>query len=78
MKTVSFDLNKNTTYSTYSNQEYDRTCIDHVLYRKAYNRLSNGEMNSIFVTLDLYKLYEMPVHKNSIQNNMYYVKKFKW
>lgn len=74
-KSVNFDLSKNQIYTTYSEQEYDRTCIDHVLYRRAYQRISDEEINAIYVNLDLYKLYEMPVHKNSFKNNLYHVKK---
>jgi hypothetical protein len=75
MKNVQFDLNKNINYVTYSREEYDRTCIDHVLYRRAYRRISDDEMNAIYVNLDLYKLYEMPVHKSSFKNNSYHVKR---
>ena len=74
-KNVQFDMSKNIVYITYSRQEYDRTCIDHVLYRRAYRRISDEEMNAIYVNLDLYKLYEMPVHKSSFKNNLYHVKK---
>lgn len=74
-KNTQFDLDKNKVYITYSREEYDRSSIDHVLYRKAYRRISDDEMNSIYVNLDLYKLYEMPVHKSSFKNNSYYIKK---
>jgi len=75
MSRVNFNLDINQTYITYSSQEYDRTSIDHVLYRKAYNRISLDEMNAIYVNLDLFKLYEMNVHKMSLGNNHYHVKK---
>jgi hypothetical protein len=75
MKNVHFNLNKNIIYPTYSREEYDRSCIDHVLYRRAYRRISDAEMNAIYVNLDLYKLYEMPVHKSSFKNNSYHVKR---
>ena len=74
-KTVVFNLDKNATFNTYSPEEYDRTCIDHVLYRKAYKLISNDEFNSIYVSLDLYKLYEMPIHRDSLKNNLYHIKK---
>lgn len=74
-KNVQFDLNKTMIYPTYSRNEYDRSCIDHVLYRRAYRRISDEEMNAIYVNLDLYKLYEMPVHKSSFKNNLYHIKK---
>jgi hypothetical protein len=74
-KTVSFNLDNNEIYDTYHRTEYDRSQIDHVLYRRAYNRVSNEEWNNIYITLDLYKLYEMPVHKDSLHNNVYQAKK---
>jgi hypothetical protein len=74
-KNVNFDLGNNIVYITYSRQEYDRSSIDHVLYRRAYRRISNEEMNAIYINLDLYKLYEMPVHKSSFKNNLYHIKK---
>lgn len=74
-KNVHFDLNTNIEFITYSSKEYDRTSIDHVLYRRAYRIISNEEMNAIYVNLDLYKLYEMIVHKSSLKNNLYHIKK---
>jgi hypothetical protein len=73
-KQVSFKQN-NETFVTYSSEEYDRFPIDSVLYRKSYNRISNEEWRSIFINLDLYKLYEMRVHKDSLNNNSYSLKK---
>lgn len=61
-------------FTTYSSNEYDRSCIDHVLYRKAYQRISDKEMDNIYILLDIYKLYEMKVHKNSFSNNLYHTK----
>jgi hypothetical protein len=74
MKRVKFS-NNIIEYTTYCNEEYDRLCIDHVLYRRAYKQISDEEMQAIYVNLDLYKLYEMKVHENSIQNNKYHIKK---
>jgi hypothetical protein len=71
MKHVRFDLSKNTYADTYDKTEYDRSQIDHVLYRRAYQKLSDAEFQKINVLLDLYKLYEMPVHKESFANNYY-------
>lgn len=73
-KSVSFNPN-NQVFITYSGQEYDRFQIDSVLYRKNYNRVSEEEWRSIFTNLDLYKLYEMRVHKDSLNNNSYSAKK---
>jgi len=70
-KKVSFNLLNNEIYKTYSSEEYDRGQIDHVIYRKSYNRISNDDLNIIFITLDIYKLYEMVVHKESLKNNSY-------
>ena len=75
---VSFSLNNNIIHYTYSRHEYDRSCIDHVLYRHAYKRLSDEDMKAIYVNLDLYKLYEMPIHKESLINNAYHIKKYKY
>lgn len=77
MPRVFFNLDKNRIYTTYSPDEYDRSVIDHVLYRKSYQRISDNELYAIYVNLDLYKLYEMVVHKNSISNNKYHVKNIK-
>ena len=71
MKKVEFDLNRNKVYTTYNSMDYDRSQIDHVVYRRGYNRVSNEEMKAIYITLDMYKLYEMPVNKHSLHNNSY-------
>ena len=73
MKKVYFSDNV-TVYNTFSKDEYSRESIDHVLYRKSYNRISNQEMNDIYTMLDIYKLYEMSVHKDSFHNNLYHTK----
>lgn len=78
MKTVNFNLDNNkiyTTYSKFNDQEdyYDRSSIDHVLYRKIFNRITDIELRDIYIQLDLYKLYQMPIHINSIKNTMYHV-----
>lgn len=72
-KKVSFNLNFK-THVTYSRDEYDRSSIDHVLYRRSYNKISDDEMNAIYVNLDLYKIYSMPVHIDSLCNNNYHTK----
>lgn len=66
------------TFPTYSYKDYDRTSIDHVLYRRAHRRISDEEMNKIFICLDLYKLYEMPIHNQSIHNIQFHLKKFRF
>ena len=63
---------------TYSSQEYDRLCIDHVLYRKAYNRFSDNDMINLYLELDKYKLHEMIIHKNAFSNNTFHFKKFNY
>ena len=75
IKKVNFDLTKNTIGFTYSSDDYDRLCIDSVMYRKACNKLTNEELINIYIELDLYKLYEMPIHVDSLRNNTYIYKK---
>lgn len=75
-KNVSFNFSNNITYYTYSSIDYDRSPIDHVLYRRSYNRISDEEMNAIYVNLDLYKLYSMPVHTDSLHNNNYHIREY--
>lgn len=61
-------------YPTYSLDEYPRETIDSILYQKAYKRISDSEWETIFVKLDLYKIYEMIIHKDSLHNNRYHCK----
>jgi hypothetical protein len=75
MSRVTFNLDKNQTFTTYSHDEYSRDPIEHVLYRRNYKGMSDGEFYAIYVNLDLYKLYDMIVHKNSIKNTLLHVKK---
>ena len=72
-KTVTFNNNV-IEHITYSKDEYDRHSIDHVLYRRSYQRVSDQEWNSLYVILDIYKLYEMKVHKDAYKNNQYHTK----
>lgn len=74
-KVVKFNMDSNITYDTYDGDEYDRSQIDSILYLKAYNKVSIEEWNNVHVTLDLYKLYEMPIHKDSLHNNQYQARK---
>jgi len=74
VKKVSFNLDNNMYFETYSSEEYDRSQIDHAVYLRSYNRMTSEEFNKINVLLDLYKLYEMPVHKESFNNNYYRLK----
>lgn len=73
MKKVTFS-NTPTIFITYSKDEYSRDPIDHVLYRKAYKKISDQEINNIYICLDIYKLYEMSVHKDAYKNNHYHTK----
>lgn len=61
-------------FITYSKDVYDRHSIDHVLYRRVYQRVSDQEWNNIYIMLDIYKLYEMNVHKDAFKNNQYHTK----
>jgi hypothetical protein len=45
---------------------YDRS-----IYRYRY---TTKELQNLYINLDLYKIYEMPVHINSIGNNSYHKK----
>lgn len=72
-KTVRFNDNIK-IFPTYSPDEYPRNCIDSILYQKSYNRISPEEWNTLWVKLDLYKIYEMVVHKDSLVNNKYHCK----
>lgn len=54
--------------NTYSRDEYDRSPIDSVIYLKTLQRINVDEWKDVFTELNQYKLQEMPVHKDSIQN----------
>lgn len=58
------------TYSSLPSSEfyYDRGMIDHVLYRKAYNMLSQKEYFMLLQELNQFKQNEMIVHENSVNN----------
>ena len=68
MKQVSFNLDNNKTYTTYSHKEYNRYQIDSILYQKAYNRIKFEEWQRIWLELNLFKIDEMIVHKDSLKN----------
>lgn len=53
---------------TYSKNEYDRSPIDSIIYLRTLQRINIKEWKIIFSELNKYKLQEMPVHKDSIQN----------
>ena len=53
---------------TYGADEYNRSCIDHVLKRLRSNRLDHHEYKCVFAELDKYKLSEMVVHSESVGN----------
>lgn len=75
MKKVTFSENI-FMHSTYSSDEYLRTSIDHVIYRKSNNIISKEDVKNMYIALDLYKLYDMTVHIDSLINNQYHTKKF--
>jgi hypothetical protein len=68
IKSVSFSLQENKIYDTYSRREYDRLPIESVVYLHAYNRLSWFDINEIYFELNQYKLKEMQVHEMSKSN----------
>lgn len=65
-KHCTFNDNINTTYETYSSEEYDRHCIDSILYQKVYNKISDYEWTSLLLELTHYKNKEMVVHLSNI------------
>jgi hypothetical protein len=67
-KIVSFNLDKNKVYDTYSITEYNRIPIDSILYLRCYNRISDYEWFQVFETLNYFKTREMIVHKESVEN----------
>lgn len=73
-KSVSFN-EEVIEFPTYSADEYLRHSINHVIYRRARNEISDQELQNIYITLDLYKLYDMPVHIDSSKNNLYHTKR---
>lgn len=72
-KSVKFN-NNIIEHITYSPKEYDRSQIDSILYRRGYQRVSDQEWNNVHIILDIYKLYEMNVHKDAFKNNQYHTK----
>jgi predicted GNAT family acetyltransferase len=59
-------------YETYAPDEYDRHCIDSILYQKVYNRVSESEWQTLLDDLNTYKNNEMVIHISNL-NNVYYV-----
>jgi len=57
---------QNTIYETYSSDEYDRHCIDSILYQKLYNKISDYEWSLLLIDLNNYKNKEMIIHLSNI------------
>jgi len=68
MKSVQFNLDNTIFYDTYSNEEYDRYPIDSILYLKCYNKVSDFDWANMLENLNFFKICEMIVHKNSLNN----------
>jgi len=68
MKSVQFNLDNTIFYDTYSSEEYDRYPIDSILYLKCYNKVSDFDWTNMLENLNLFKICEMIVHKNSLNN----------
>ena len=66
-KSVTFNDNIN-IIDTYSKNEYDRSPIDSIIYLRTLQRINFKEWKNIFTELNKYKLEEMIVHKDSVQN----------
>lgn len=64
MKNVSFDLNKNQEYFTYSLSEYNREAFTPLNREK----MTTEEWIGILNKLNNFKLNEMVVHRKSINN----------
>jgi hypothetical protein len=66
---------KNVTFSetvkigyTYNKEEYDRKSIDSILLLKSKNQISSFQWRQVFVELNQFKIYEMPIHPDSKPN----------
>lgn len=68
MKHVTFNLEYNTEYDAYSSCEYDRIPIPSILYLKYSKKLSDEEWYSELEKINIFKKYEMIIHKSSICN----------
>lgn len=66
IKIVTFNLNINNIFYTYSSQEYDRLPIDSILLKKISNKISEKEWMQNRNALLKYKYCEMIVHKDSL------------
>lgn len=67
-KSVSFNLEQNIIYDTYSFSDYNRTQIDSFVYKMTFKQVTNKKLLDIFNQLNKYKLEEMVVHKDSLCN----------
>lgn len=68
-KVVSFNLDDNKIYDTYSVSEYDRGISIHsVIFLRYCNKISDYEWFSLFEQLNQFKIKEMIVHKESVSN----------
>jgi hypothetical protein len=56
---------------TYSSEDYDRTIIDGLLYRRMKNIISHQEYVREMELLRLYKIHEMRVHRMSLSNTYF-------
>lgn len=68
IKSVAFDLSRNTIHMVESSDEYDRYQIESTLYLKCLNRISLEEWNDMYHNLNYFKCNEMVVHKDSLDN----------
>jgi hypothetical protein len=70
-KSVNFNENPK-IYITYSSEEYSRFPIYYTKLKWQHRRIPPHLWKSIFIKLDLYKLYEMEVHEESKINTRYH------
>jgi hypothetical protein len=73
-KHCTFNDGINMTYETYSSDEYDRHCIDSILYQKLYNRISDYEWLLLLSELNTYKKKEMIIHLSNMNVGSYALK----
>lgn len=57
-------------YTTYAPDEYDRSPIDSIIYKKSFGRISDKEWVSVWSSLVRFKTTDMRVHKSSLQNTI--------
>jgi hypothetical protein len=68
IKTVKFDLEKNTIHEVYSSDDYNRQQIHSMMYLKSFGKISSIEWTHMLIEINIYKIIEMSVHNDSVMN----------